>query len=576
MKTERKNLKYFDKIFPALGILLASIFVCIPLLCENINIYVDDGIQHICRLIGTEQMIKSGQFLPMIMSNFCNNFGYSWNVFYSPLTAYLPLIFRIFNFTFENCLKIFMFVIALASGISMYKFTLKITNNCNIATLAACLYILAPYRITDMYMRVAISELFSFVFIPMVFDGLYTTINKNEKTWLLVIGASGLMLTHTVICMYTAILSLIYVIVFIKKLNRKNIKYLILNLIIILLVTSFFWVGLIQHYFATSYEVFVPGRMERIDVLESLKVEFKQLFSTKKDSFMIYEIGLITVIGILLSPINVVKMLKNEDPINSDNNWYLLFLLLGIILTFMTLTIFPFEKLPKIFTMLQFSFRLLEFSAFFLSFVAAVNYGMLIKNFKKTDVIILITISMLLMVPYINMLHYDKTNNEDELINPRRVTTQTGRVHAGMASLEYLPSKAFNCLKTYVAKREDEPIILNSSNFEMKSYIKNGSNMQVTFEKNSTASEYTKIDIELPYIYYLGYRVKLNGKNIKYMESENGFVLIKADSENDEINIEVKYTGTNLMIISFFVSICTVGLLIVYTIIYKRKQKMKV
>ena len=111
------------------------------------------------------------------------------------------------------------------------------------------------------------------------------------------------MLTHTVICMYTAILSLIYVIVFIKKLNRKNIKYLILNLIIILLVTSFFWMGLIQHYFATSYEVFVPGRMERIDVLESLKVEFKQLFSTKKDSFMIYEIGLITVIGILLSPI---------------------------------------------------------------------------------------------------------------------------------------------------------------------------------------------------------------------------------------------------------------------------------
>ena len=563
MKTERKNLKYFDKIFPALGILLASIFVCIPLLCENINIYVDDGIQHICRLIGTEQMIKSGQFLPMIMSNFCNNFGYSWNIFYSPLTAYLPLIFRIFNFTFENSLKIFMFVIALASGISMYKFTLKITNNRNIATLAACLYILAPYRITDMYMRVAISELFSFVFIPMVFDGLYTTINKNEKTWMLVIGASGLMLTHTVICMYTAILSLIYVIVFIKKLNRKNIKYLILNLIIILLVTSFFWVGLIQHYFATSYEVFVPGRMERIDVLESLKVEFKQLFSTKKDSFMIYEIGLITVIGILLSPINVVKMLKNEDSINSDNNWYLLFLLLGIILTFMTLTIFPFEKLPKIFTMLQFSFRLLEFSAFFLSFVAAVNYGMLIKNFKKTDVIILITISMLLMVPYINMLHYDKTNNEDELINPRRVTTQTGRVHAGMASLEYLPSKAFNCLKTYVAKREDVPIILNSSNFEMKSYIKNGSNMQVTFEKNSTASEYTKIDIELPYIYYLGYRVKLNGKNIKYMESENGFVLIKADSENDEINIEVKYTGTNLMIISFFVSICTVGLLIV-------------
>ena len=53
-----------------------------------------------------------------IMLNFCNNFGYSWNVFYSPLTAYLPLIFRIFNFTFENCLKIFMFPSLISKFIS--------------------------------------------------------------------------------------------------------------------------------------------------------------------------------------------------------------------------------------------------------------------------------------------------------------------------------------------------------------------------------------------------------------------------------------------------------------------------
>ena len=137
-------------------IFIVSIFVCLPLLNKNCNIYIDDGIQHLCRLIGTEQTLVSKQFLPMIMSNFCNNFGYSWNIFYSPLTAYIPLIFRIFSFSFETCLKLFMFVVTVATGIAMYKFVIKITKNKNIAILASVLYIIAPYRITDMYVRMAL------------------------------------------------------------------------------------------------------------------------------------------------------------------------------------------------------------------------------------------------------------------------------------------------------------------------------------------------------------------------------------------------------------------------------------
>ena len=78
-----------------LYILLISIIVCIPLMNKNINIYRDDGIQHVCRLIGTYQTIRSGEMLPMIMASFCNNFGYSWNIFYSPLTAYAPLMLHL-------------------------------------------------------------------------------------------------------------------------------------------------------------------------------------------------------------------------------------------------------------------------------------------------------------------------------------------------------------------------------------------------------------------------------------------------------------------------------------------------
>ena len=588
-------------------IFIVSIFVCLPLLNKNCNIYIDDGIQHLCRLIGTEQTLVSKQFLPMIMSNFCNNFGYSWNIFYSPLTAYIPLIFRIFSFSFETCLKLFMFVVTVATGIAMYKFVIKITKNKNIAILASVLYIIAPYRITDMYVRMALAELTSFIFIPMVFSGMYSIINENKKSSLLIIGASGLILTHTVVCMYTAILCFVYLIVFIRKLNKKSILNLLVSLLMIVLITSFYWVGLAQHYFSTSYEVFVPGRMERVDVLNFYKTSLSQLVYTDQEQKMIYEIGIVTFIGLLLTPIAIMKFEKQERE-KDFTKIYGLFGILGIVLTIMTLKIFPFEKLPGTFTMIQFTFRLFEFTSFFFAIISAVNFWILIKNFNIRDVIIISLIACLLTTIYGKKISYEKKYDEKDFIEPRRVTKDVGRINAGMASFEYLPSKAFNCLKTYIADREDVPIILNNSDNQIiiSDYEKNGSNMKMKILKASpelangtdkvyevseeltneedTISEANQddesskanttsedIEIELPYIYYLGYRVKIDGKEVKYTESEHGFVQINIDKElNEEAEITVKYLGTNEMIITFVVSLVSTVSYAIFTITAKR------
>lgn len=588
-------------------IFIVSIFVCLPLLNKNCNIYIDDGIQHLCRLIGTEQTLVSKQFLPMIMSNFCNNFGYSWNIFYSPLTAYIPLIFRIFSFSFETCLKLFMFVVTVATGIAMYKFVIKITKNKNIAILASVLYIIAPYRITDMYVRMALAELTSFIFIPMVFSGMYSIINENKKSSLLIIGASGLILTHTVVCMYTAMLCFVYLIVFIRKLNKKSILNLLVSLLMIVLITSFYWVGLAQHYFSTFYEVFVPGRMERVDVLNFYKTSLSQLVYTDQEQKMIYEIGIVTFIGLLLTPIAIMKFEKQEKE-KDFTKIYGLFGILGIVLTIMTLKIFPFEKLPGTFTMIQFTFRLFEFTSFFFAIISAVNFWILIKNFNIRDVIIISLIACLLTTIYGKKISYEKKYDEKDFIEPRRVTKDVGRINAGMASFEYLPSKAFNCLKTYIADREDVPIILNNSDnqINISDYEKNGSNMKMKILKASpelangtdkvyevseeltneedTISEANQddeslkanttsedIEIELPYIYYLGYRVKIDGKEVKYTESEHGFVQINIDKElNEEAEITVKYLGTNEMIIAFAVSLVSTVSYAIFTITAKR------
>lgn len=530
-------------------IIIASIIISIPLANKSLNIYRDDGIQHICRIIGTEQTLADKQFLPMIMSNLCNNFGYSWNIFYSPLTAYMSVVFRIFNFSYVNCLKLCMFVIVLLSGITMYKFALRITKNKKLATLASIIYILAPYRITDMYIRTALAELASFIFIPIVFEGLYIIVNEEKKSYKLALGAAGLILTHQVIAMYTAIICFIYLIVFFKKLKSKTVlKNIGVNLLFCILMTSFYWVGLLQHYLNTSYEVFVPGRMEREEVLIFYKAKFSQLFITNSEQIMIYAIGLLSVIGLVLTPIAYKKIPKEYK------KTYMFFLIAGIILIGMTLSIFPFEKLPQALTMLQFTFRLFTFTSFFFAFVVATNFVILIKNFKTLDIVVLLTISILLLLPYKSKLDFNLQENEERLINGVRVTENTGRVHAGMASMEYLPTKAFKNLK-HIANRKDEVIVLDNDEAVISDYTKQSSNMNckiLNVKKETT--------IELPYIYYLGYRVYANGQEIKYIESDNGLIQINIAQDSQ---IKVKYLGTNEMLISYAVSIISFATIIV-------------
>ena len=520
-----------------------------PLANKKLNIYRDDGIQHICRIIGTEQTLADKQFLPMIMSNLCNNFGYSWNIFYSPLTAYMSVVLRIFNFSYVNCLKLCMFVIVLLSGLTMYKLTLRITKNKKLATLASIIYILAPYRITDMYIRTALAELASFIFIPIVFEGLYIIVNEEKKSYKLALGAAGLILTHQVIAMYTAIICFAYLIVFFKKLKSKTVlKNIGVNLSFCLLMTSFYWVGLLQHYFSTSYEVFVPGRMEREEVLIFYKAKFSQLFITSSEQTMIYAIGLLSVIGLVLTPIAYKKVPEEYK------KTYMFFLITGIVLIGMTLKIFPFEKLPQALTILQFTFRLFTFTSFFFAFVVATNFAILIKDFKTLDIVVLLTISILLLVPYKSKLDFNLKDNEERLINGVRITENTGRVHAGMASMEYLPTKAFKNLK-YIANRKDEVIVLDNDEAVISDYTKQASNMNC---KISNINKETTI--ELPYIYYLGYRVYANGQEIKYTESDNGFIQINIAQDSQ---IKVKYLGTNEMLISYAVSIISFATIIV-------------
>ncbi len=78
--------------------------------------------------------------------------------------------------------------------------------------------------------------------------------------------------------------------------------------------------------------------------------------------------------------------------------------------------------------------------------------------------------------------------------------------------------------------------------------------------------------LELPYIYYLGYNIEINGKQVEYRESDMGFIMIDIP-QGDKAIVKVKYEGTKLSKITFIVSTISIIGFGIY-IFYCKKKKV--
>ena len=109
MKDKIKKILSKRNIIDIVLIIIIVSIVCIPLLNNKLNVYSDDGIQHISRAYGTSQSIKNGNF--NIISSFTNNFGYSWNLFYGPINTYAIILLNLIVKNYIIAYKILVYVL---------------------------------------------------------------------------------------------------------------------------------------------------------------------------------------------------------------------------------------------------------------------------------------------------------------------------------------------------------------------------------------------------------------------------------------------------------------------------------
>src|SRR3972149_22903 len=183
-------------LIPILLILFFSILVSLPLLKPGLFIIHDD--QQIARLLLFDQALKAGQFPPRWVDEL--GFGYPLFVFYPPLVYMVGELFHLIGFSFIDSIKLVFFTSIFASGLAMYILVKEFWGR-YAGIVSAFFYILVPYRAIDVYIRGALAESFSFVWLPVILWSFYKLVktNKTIYIYLSAIFLALLMITHNLI-----------------------------------------------------------------------------------------------------------------------------------------------------------------------------------------------------------------------------------------------------------------------------------------------------------------------------------------------------------------------------------------
>lgn len=561
-----KHNKFNGYIFV---LFLVSLFLVIPVFIGYSN--GDDAAFHLSNII-----IRSDSLFDFpwkILPNVMNNLGYGTGIFYPSLPHMFggALLFVLENIGINaiEVLGILKFAIILFSGLSMYFFAKKLFNDNSKGMTAAIFYITSSYFFVDLYVRDSLNESFIFIFMPVIFLGLYYLFEMDDykKFYaLFVVGYTMMMNCHLVMSVWFTLFLMIFILFNIKKVIMwKYLKHLILSSILILILTSTFWVPMVQQMFYGNNVIFkvppIPSSFETISLEHFFfRENYKRFIVT------------FNFILLILFVITLYRIFKNKIDF-SRKKYILTFLIILILSLFFVSCSFIWDYIPSMLLSIQFPWRLISFAVFSLAILACDGLDNVYHIFKSKYIILakvgIIVILMFDCYQNMSLISYDTgTTNKIKNMSAEKtddVLLEDNIWAAPGYSFEYLNREAMG-FRDYLNSRDCNEIKVIEGKAKIK-VIENDV-PKMTF-KASNVSKGTVL--ELPRIYYLGYKIKnSDGNIIDYSLNEQGLIIIPIDKNGV---YEVTYPGTAAYNLALVIKGLTIDIICVIIIIWLVRRR---
>ncbi|NCB33954.1 MAG: hypothetical protein EOM64_08780, partial [Erysipelotrichia bacterium] len=264
-----------------LGCLVLALLFCIPMLNQTF-INGSDTSFHINRIISLSESIQNGDIYPRVFWNQNYQFGYGSPMFYSFFFLYIPALFHLWGMAILDTYRCLLYLIAFFSAFTMYMLSNKVSKNEPSAWISALLYLFNPFFYSNVYKRGAVGEELAYIFIPVVLLAAYElfyTRKKNNGCQLLMIGFSGLLLSHNITFLIMIGLFAVIALINIRKLVKKPRMLMIIFLAAgsTIALTAFFSFPMLEQLSQHAYRI--SNYFSSDNTMASAAMNLQNLFS---------------------------------------------------------------------------------------------------------------------------------------------------------------------------------------------------------------------------------------------------------------------------------------------------------
>ena len=541
---------------PLLAVILLSIIPLFDLLNPGLPI-THDGQDHVVRIANFYQNLQEGILIPRWGENLNWGYGHPVMMFLYPLPSYFASIFHFFGFSFVDSLKLVFGASFILSGLTMYLW-LRAFLSTPAAITGSVLYLYAPYRFVDLYVRGAIGEHVAFIFPPLVLYFLFR-LSQKHNYWNLTGGAlslAGLILAHNAISLMFLPFILGYAIFLYFQTKSKK-SFILYSLFFILMgfsISAFFWLPAFMEGKYTLRDIVTKG------TVLSRFVSFSQLvygpWNYGQTGQFTVQVGISQWIAVLVSLYAVFHFWKRKS-----KYWIVFAALFGLfIITLFLMTPaskFIWEKVSLL-QKFQFPWRLLSLTIFVTAVLGALSFEVIKKRYQPFFLAGMIVLSLLSTYTYWHAKAYIQ-KPDTFYSGVYKGTTDTGESSPiwSIRFMEHMPVAPMELIEGKVAIIEKERSITNHQ------YI-------LEVRKRSLIRENT--------LYFPGWHVYIDGQEtpIEFQDSNNrGLMTFWIDEGRHEVSVKFTETKLRLFANTFsllaFLGLIVVGVLSRYKIIKRTR-----
>lgn len=253
-----------------------------------------DGPFHLLRIEGLAEGLRSGTFPVRMQSNWMEGYGYPVSIYYGDILLYIPALLRIIGFSVTQSYKAYLFFINLGTTVIAYGCFFKIVRNNRAALLGTAAYVFATYRLTNVYVRLAVGEYSAIMFLPLVFLAVYRIYMEDalgfksdiKNALLLAAGMTGLVQTHLIsVATVSLIIAVVCILMIRKTLRRKTLFVFALAVVMTIAVNLFFLVPFLDYSKNVPVEVLNDSEEAVAELIQGKGAYLSQYFMLYQKAF---------------------------------------------------------------------------------------------------------------------------------------------------------------------------------------------------------------------------------------------------------------------------------------------------